>query len=215
MSSLGISACGAFVLSLAAAGLSGCGGEDDGGSGTAGSSGSGGSSGGAVAGSGGSAHSAGTTSTAGKGGTSAGSAGRPPMSSGGSGGATGGKGGSSSSNGGTGDAAGRPTSSNGKSPYEIECHGETVMCGDPTSLLCLGLRVEEQVFGYACSNECTSDANCATEPSSTDASPACVDFVNKKYCMLVCEDDDELSSCPNGMYCYSYPGATIGYCLWE
>ena len=103
----------------------------------------------------------------------------------------------------------------GDSPYEIECHGDTVMCGSPTSLLCLGIRVGTEVFGYSCSNECQSEADCSELPASADAAAGCVDFVNKKYCLLVCKNGEEQASCPTGMYCYVYEGAPIGYCLWR
>lgn len=212
MSSIGVSVCGALMLSFTSATfLSACGGNDDQGGGHA-EAGTGGT---LAAGAGGSDASGGTpgaesggkqaaAGSAGKGGTFAGSAGRAATSTGGSG----------SMNGGTG-SAGRPAQGTGSSPYEIECHGDTATCGDPASLLCLGLRVETEVFGYSCSNECESDADCSALPASADAAPGCVDFVNKKYCLLVCRDGEEEASCPTGMYCYAYEGATIAYCLWR
>jgi hypothetical protein len=89
------------------------------------------------------------------------------------------------------------------------------MCGNPTALLCLGLRIGTEVLGYSCANECQSDANCSDDPASTDAAAGCIDFVNKKYCLLVCKNGDEEASCPTGMYCYVYEGTTTGYCLWH
>jgi hypothetical protein len=71
------------------------------------------------------------------------------------------------------------------------------------------------VLGYSCANECQSDADCSELPSSTDAAAGCIDFVNKKYCMLVCKNGDEQWSCPTGMYCYVYEGTPTGYCLWR
>jgi len=220
MRSLPLSAFSVLMLSVTtAAGLGACGGETDEGPG-AGEAGTGGTVAGAAAtagnvGDGGRAGSSGgglsagrggsqsTAGSAGKGGAAAGAAGRA-TSSGGSGGVNGNAG-----------SGGWPVSSTGDSPYEIECHGDTSTCGAPTSLLCLGLRVETQVFGYSCSNECQTDADCSDQPASTDAAPGCVDFVNKKYCLLVCQDHDQRADCPSGMYCYAYAGATIGYCLWE
>lgn len=115
-----------------------------------------------------------------------------------------------------GSAGGEPPGGDtGDSPYEIECHGDTATCGNPTSLLCLGIRVGTEVFGYSCSNECASDADCSARPASADAAAGCVDFVNKKYCLLVCKNGDEQASCPTGMYCYVYEGAPTGYCLWH
>jgi hypothetical protein len=214
MSSPAISRFSGLMLAFTAvAGISACGGDEDAGGdsseagsggtlATAGSSGRASSSaGGAGVGRGGSQAAAGS---AGKGPSDAGSAGRPVTSSGGAGSMTGSAG-----------SAGRPSSNTGNSPYEIECHGETASCGDPSSLLCLGLRVQTQIFGYSCSNECESDADCSTQPASTDAAVGCVDFVNTKYCMLVCQDDEDRASCPSGMYCYAYEGARIGYCLWR
>jgi hypothetical protein len=115
----------------------------------------------------------------------------------------------------TGGTGGPPGGGSGGSPYEIECHGDTLMCGDPTSLLCLGIRVETEVFGYSCSHECASDADCSDVAASADAEAGCVDFVSTSYCLLVCQDGDEEASCPGGMYCYVYPGTTVGYCLWH
>ena len=114
-----------------------------------------------------------------------------------------------------GGTGGPPGGGSGGSPYEIECHGDTLMCGDPTSLLCLGIRVETEVFGYSCSHVCASDADCSDVAASADAEAGCVDFVSTSYCLLVCQEGDEEASCPGGMYCYVYPGTTLGYCLWH
>lgn len=111
-------------------------------------------------------------------------------------------------------SAGRP-GDHGLSPYAVECHGDTTACNDPSSYVCLGIRVADQVFGYSCSEECTSASDCSTEPAAGDARADCVDFVTKKYCLLVCKDGDTTASCPAGMYCYAYEGAPIGYCLWQ
>jgi hypothetical protein len=230
MGRLRISTITATALSFASVlCLPACGGDDardddaagsgSGGSGGRVATGGGAGRGGSVSSSGGSA---GTAITAGRGGSggnqnAAGSTGKggPAGASGSSMGGSdgkGGKGGSMNGEAGTPDPPGGDT---GNSPYEIECHGDTVSCGDPTSLLCLGLRVETEVFGYSCSNECESDADCSDLPASAEAAAGCVDFVNNKYCLLVCKDGDEEASCPDGMYCYSYEGATIGYCLWK
>ncbi len=81
--------------------------------------------------------------------------------------------------------------------------------------MCLGIRVDQEVFGYGCSNECESASDCSVVAASGEASAGCVDFVSKKYCLLVCKDGDLEASCPGGMYCYVYEGAPIGYCLWH
>ena len=204
MSARGRSGLTALLVSFAAiAGVSACdgdaadGGGDDAGSGgtlVAGATASGGGAGRGGATASGGTSGSGNGLTAGSGGSRnvAGAAGR------GGGPATGGTGGDT-----------------GDSPYEIECHGDTVMCGNPTSLLCLGLRAGTEVFGYSCSHECQSDADCSDRPASAEAAAGCVDFVNKKYCLLVCKNGDEQASCPTGMYCYVYEGAPIGYCLWR
>ena len=166
---------------------------------------------------------------AGRGGTGGSSAGRGGTGGSSAGGTSAGRGGTGSSGSGSGVTAGSagkdiegnagapepPGGNTGESPYEIECHGDTVMCGDPTALLCLGLRAGTDVFGYSCSNECESDADCSDRPASAEASAGCVDFVNTKYCLLVCKNGDEEASCPTGMYCYVYEGSPIGYCLWR
>jgi hypothetical protein len=107
-----------------------------------------------------------------------------------------------------------PATASGDSPYLAECHGDTAMCGDVVNLRCLGLRDASVVYGYSCSNECGSDADCSTAPSHVEAAAGCVDFTTSKHCLLVCKDGATTRGCPSGMTCKSYPGASIGYCLW-
>jgi hypothetical protein len=172
------------------------------------------SSGGAGRG-GSSSGSGGAGATAGKGGSGQGAAGSAGSSSAGEG-STDGSGGDDAVGGSAGKGGSPPSGGgNGGSPYEIECHGDTVDCGDPESLLCLGIRVGDEVFGYGCSNECETNADCSTEAAAGEATAACVDFVTTSYCLLVCQEGDSMKSCPGGMYCYNYPGSPIGYCLWE
>ena len=224
MSPRGLSGFAAVALSFASIGsLSACAGDDAGddvGGGGADAEAGDTSVAGATA-TGGGAGRGGGSSSGGKGGSSSGVTG----GNGGSNDAAGAAGrGGGSATGGTTSNAGRsggagapepPGGGSGNSPYEIECHGDTAMCGAPTSLLCLGLRIGTEVLGYSCANECQSDANCSELPSSTDAAPGCIDFVNKKYCLLVCKNGDEQWSCPTGMYCYVYEGTPTGYCLWH
>jgi hypothetical protein len=224
MSSRGRSRFGAWVFSCAViAGVSACGEDDsDGGDGDAGTGGTlvaGATASGGGAGRGGTSSSGGTSGsgsglTTGRGGSgdAAGDAGKAGRPTAGSTAANAGRAGSMNGSAGEREPPGGDT---GDSPYEIECHGDTVMCGDPTALLCLGLRVGTEVFGYSCSNDCASDADCSDLPASADASAGCVDFVDKKYCLLVCKNGDEQASCPSGMYCYVYEGSPIGYCLWR
>jgi hypothetical protein len=140
---------------------------------------------------------------------SAGSAGGTPSTRGGSGG-TSGAGRAGQSN------AGPPApQSDGSSPYDRECHGDTVMCEDVSALRCLGIRDDTTIFGYSCSNSCESDSDCSTAPSSGEAKAGCVDFVTQKHCLLVCSGQGDTASCPSGMGCYVYPGSPLGYCLWQ
>lgn len=220
MTSRALSGFTALVFSFASfGGFSACGGDeaeggdDDGTGGTpaAGATATGGAGRGGVSSSGGTSGSGLVTGSGGSNNVG-GAAGRGGGPAGGGTTANGGR--SGSMNGGAG-APEPPGGSTGDSPYETECHGDTVMCGNPTSYLCLGLRIGTEVLGYSCANECQSDANCSDLPSSTDAAAGCVDFVNKKYCLLVCKDGNEQATCPNGMYCYVYEGTTTGYCLWH
>lgn len=204
------------LVSLAVVGTLPACGDDAGGGGDEAETG-GAVTGGATA-TGGSAARGGVSSGGGtsSGGTSSGGSGLATGRGGGPGaGGTSADGGRSGSMNGEGGAPEPPGGSTGNSPYETECHGDTAMCGNPTSFLCLGLRIGTDVLGYSCANECQSDANCSDRRSSTDAAAGCIDFVNKKYCLLVCKDGDEQASCPTGMYCYVYEGTTTGYCLWH
>lgn len=103
----------------------------------------------------------------------------------------------------------------GKSPYAIECHGDSLACGDP-ALRCLGIRDTTQVFGYSCSSSCQTVDDCSDADSGAEASVGCVDFVSSKHCLLVCKDEQRGDrDCPAGMSCYVFPGSLIGYCLWQ
>lgn len=131
-------------------------------------------------------------------------------------------GGSSSSSGGsvsTGGKGGRadpPTpNDDGSSPYERECHGDTIECNDVDVLRCLGIRDDNTIYGYSCSNTCETDADCSAAPASGESQAGCVDFVTQKHCLLVCLSDGKMHSCPDGMGCYVYPQSPIGYCLWQ
>lgn len=149
----------------------------------------------------------------------AGSAGRAAAAgSGGKPAADGGKtstGGSTSSGGVGGLVVPPEPGPDGASPYERECHGDTVMCEDVASLRCLGIRDDAEIYGYSCSNPCETDAECSDAPSSAEAKPACIDFVTQQHCLLVCLSEGSMKSCPDGMGCYVYPQSPIGYCLWQ
>ena len=103
----------------------------------------------------------------------------------------------------------------GSSPYERECHGDTIECNDVEVLRCLGIRDDSTIYGYSCSNTCETDADCSDAPASGEAQAGCVDFVTQKHCLLVCLSDGKTHSCPDGMGCYVYPQSPIGYCLWQ
>jgi len=233
MTTRGFSGFTALVVSLAALGGASACGDDaaDGGDDDDGSAGDGAGTGGTIVGgataTGGSS---GGTSTGGSGlgtgtggnGLATGNGGSNAAGATGKGGgpaeggtANAGRAGSTGGSGGSGGMLGPPDGNWPNSPYEVECHGDTAMCGSPTALLCLGLRIGTEVLGYSCANECQSDADCSDKPATTDAASGCVDFVNKKYCLLVCKDGEEEASCPSGMYCYVYEGTTKGYCLWH
>jgi len=149
-------------------------------------------------------------------------AGRPPANGGGAGiggsaprgGATG-VGGSASAAGAGGRAGPPAASGDGSSPYERECHGDTVECEDVQALRCLGIRDDTSIYGYSCSNTCSTDADCSTAPASAEATAACVDFVTQKHCLLVCLSGGTTRACPDGMSCYVYPQSPVGYCLWQ
>jgi hypothetical protein len=229
MTPRGFSGFTALVVSLAAlGGVSGCGddsaaGDDDedgsagddagtGGSVAGGATATGGSSGGTSTGGSGLG-----TSTGGSGlGTGTGGSNAAGATSKGGGAAQGGTANAGAgAMGGSGGRSGPPEGNSPNSPYEVECHGDTAMCGNPNALLCLGLRIGTEVLGYSCANECQSDADCSDKPATTDAASGCVDFVKKRYCLLVCKDGEAEASCPTGMYCYVYEGTTKGYCLWH
>jgi hypothetical protein len=166
-----------------------------------------------VSGSSGSVGSGNGGSNAGRGGSS-GTGGTGDGAVGGNGAASGSASGGETNEGGA--SVGPPDPQpNGDSPYEIECHGDTSMCGDVEKMRCLGIRVGEEVFGYSCSNACESAADCSDAPSSSDSAAECVSFVGTSYCLLVCKDGETTTDCPNGMYCYAYEGAPIGYCLYQ
>lgn len=102
----------------------------------------------------------------------------------------------------------------GKSVYAVECSGETAMCG-ASGVHCLGLTLDTGKVGYACSNHCETIADCSDAPSGAEARAGCVPFTKEKRCMLVCYSEPSRYACPQGMDCYVYPNAPIGYCVWS
>jgi hypothetical protein len=179
--------------------------------------GGGSSSGGAALGGSSSSKSGSTTSedqagmVGSHGGSDQGSAGEPSSPSAG-------KGGSSLDAGGA-DAGGATASEppgpapGGGSVYAVKCSGDTAMCG-VEGAHCLGIALDTSGVGYSCSNHCSTVADCSDAPSGAEAEPGCVQFQKEKRCMLVCYDQPNSYACPEGMSCYIYPNAPIGYCLW-
>jgi hypothetical protein len=101
----------------------------------------------------------------------------------------------------------------GGSVYAVECSGETEMCMTEYAH-CLGLNLPDDQVGFACSNHCETAADCSDEPTGAEAQPGCIPFTMEKRCMLACLSQGTDYACPDGMSCYVYPNATIGYCLW-
>jgi hypothetical protein len=151
------------------------------------------------------------------GGTDSGNAGETSGTSGGSGGNTGPSGGSSpGASGAAGAAASEPPgpAPGGGSVYAVKCTGETAMCG-VEGTHCLGITLNTGDVGYSCSNHCDSVADCSDAPSGAEAEAGCVQFTKEKRCVLVCYSQPNMYACPDGMSCYIYPNAPIGYCLWK
>jgi hypothetical protein len=101
----------------------------------------------------------------------------------------------------------------GGSVYAVECSGETEMCG-VEGVHCLGVNLDTGGPGYACSNRCETVDDCSDLPSGAAAEAGCVQFTQQKRCVLVCYNQPNEYACPDGMSCYIYPNAPIGYCLW-
>jgi hypothetical protein len=122
--------------------------------------------------------------------------------------------------GGTDDAAGAsggareppgPTD-DGLSPYTVLCN-ESTPCSEPTRVGCLGIVLDDGSKRFTCSSDCNTSRDCSDAPSGTDAKADCVQFTQAKHCVLVCYDSGSEVDCPDGMGCYVYPNAPIGYCL--
>ncbi|HSU40666.1 MAG TPA: hypothetical protein VLJ38_13900, partial [Polyangiaceae bacterium] len=113
----------------------------------------------------------------------------------------------------SGDTSGPPgPTADGSSPYAVVCN-ESTPCTE-AGVTCLGIRLEEGGARFTCSNQCETSADCSDAPSGTDAAAGCVEFTSAKHCVLVCYDAGVESDCPDGMGCYRYTNAPIGYCLW-
>jgi hypothetical protein len=153
------------LITMAAAGLYGCGSDDD--TVASGGSGGGGASGGAGKGGGGSGGKAGTAGTAGTaGGSEAGAAGSSagaPAEEGGMGGAAPGAAGSGAT---AGEAEGGSGGEAGGGAVALTlAQACTVMCSDQTSLSC--------TFGSSCMDTCTGNEGMTPFPEEYDAMVGC------------------------------------------
>ncbi|HYP77691.1 MAG TPA: hypothetical protein VER12_17090 [Polyangiaceae bacterium] len=115
-----------------------------------------------------------------------------------------------------GEGGGAPASVDGQSVYALACHGDSKDC-NLASVPCFGIssQTPNVAAGWACSNRCTSNADCSTAPSGAEARASCVSFTSAKHCMLVCRNENQSFGCPDGMACYAPPKSPIGYCLWQ
>ena len=116
---------------------------------------------------------------------------------------------------GAGANAGPPPAVDGRSVYALECHGDSKDCNRAT-VPCFGVgsQTPNVAAGWACANRCASDADCSHAPSGAEAQAACIPFASTGHCMLVCQNENRTSSCPDGMGCYVPPQSPVGYCLW-
>lgn len=112
--------------------------------------------------------------------------------------------------------AGPPPAVDGRSVYALECHGDSKDC-NRAAVPCFGVssQTPNVAAGWACANRCARDADCSDAPSGAQAQAACVSFASTGHCMLVCQNENESSSCPDGMGCYVPPKSPVGYCLWQ
>src|SRR6185369_856868 len=115
-----------------------------------------------------------------------------------------------------GESGGPPPAVDGQSVYTLECHGDSKDCNLAT-VPCFGVgsQTPNVAAGWACSNRCTSNADCSSAPSGAEAEASCVSFTSASHCVLVCKNENKTFACPDGMACYVPPKSPIGYCLWQ
>jgi hypothetical protein len=109
-----------------------------------------------------------------------------------------------------------PPPVDGRSIYALECHGDSKDCNGAI-VPCFGVSspVPNVAAGWACANRCVTSADCSAAPSGAEAQAACVPFTSAGHCMLVCQNENQSFSCPDGMTCYAPPKSPVGYCLWQ
>jgi hypothetical protein len=115
-----------------------------------------------------------------------------------------------------GASAGPPPAVDGQSVYAFECHGDSKDCSLAT-VPCFGVssQTPNVAAGWACANRCASNADCSSAPSGAEAQASCVPFSSASHCLLVCKNENQSFTCPDGMLCYVAPKSPVGYCLWQ
>lgn len=115
-----------------------------------------------------------------------------------------------------GDTSGPPPAVDGQSIYALQCNGDSKDCNLAT-VPCFGVGspTPNVAAGWACANRCTSNADCSDAPSGAEAQASCVPFTSASHCVLVCKNENQSFSCPDGMSCYVPAKSPVGYCLWQ
>jgi hypothetical protein len=115
-----------------------------------------------------------------------------------------------------GEGSGAPPAVDGRSIYALECHGDSKDCSLAT-VPCFGVssQTPNVAAGWACANRCVSSADCSDAPAGAEAQARCVPFSSTSHCVLVCQNENQSFTCPDGMTCYTPPKSPIGYCLWQ
>ena len=115
-----------------------------------------------------------------------------------------------------GESGGPPPAVDNRSVYALECHGDSKDC-NLASVPCFGVSspTPNVAAGWACANRCASNADCSDAASGAEARAGCVSFASTGHCMLVCRNENQTLSCPDGMTCYVPPKSPVGYCLWQ
>jgi hypothetical protein len=109
------------------------------------------------------------------------------------------------------DADDASDASTATSPYGEACSASSMTCTGA------GLTCKKFSFGggaingYACSQTCKSDNDCAASPAGMAASK-CLQFTSAKYCVLAC-DASKADSCPAPLKCAADQGAATGICV--
>jgi len=110
----------------------------------------------------------------------------------------------------------RPPPIDGRSIYSLECHGDSKDCQLATTpCFGVGSQAPNVAAGWACSNRCNSSADCSDAPSGAEARAACVPFTSASHCVLICQNETQTFTCPDGMGCYVPAKSPLGYCLWQ